>query len=823
MTLTLDEVVLRDPVRSAAAGAARQAMPGRLLQIDTVARLAASLLNVPMATVTVIDDRHEFVVGSHGLPYGWAANGGLPLSSAVSTYAISRNGPASCADMLVEDSAAVRDHPLVERLALRAFATVPLCDETGQPVGALTALHTEPRQWTAKHIRTLIDIAELLRPVTGTDRLGCVVGLDSAALLDSVQEAFLAVDPRGIVVGFNAAAQRLLGHTAVQVCGRHVDDSLLPVYGGQPIGLALSRLFEAAPHRPVVRDLTMRHRDGHRLPVRVSLAVVASAGGSVACAFLTDLSRQEAAERLADRHSRFMDALLDSLSVGVVACDESGRVVLLNRALREVRGWADVRAVPVDYPASINGILRHPDLQTMQWQQTPLMRAFHGERVDAADVVTVVPGHRTRRFATTAQPILDEDGSRLGAVAVAHEVTAVRRAESFRECHRQVEHALRTAASATEAAPEILRAVTGTLGWPCAELFLVDDTTGMLHPSGHHSVTGDPGDGFFAHQPIRGQGVTGRVWQTGQPLWVADIATDLPQPTAYERERIQVCLSRGIHTILAVPVRDGGTLLGVLTCYAGTPEHHEDLLTVLLDGVAAQIGVYVALRRAEQYTRHLSRSQNDFIALVGHEVRTPLAALAGNAGLLAEDASALDPDHQHMIEVIGRSTATLQRIVDTLLDVAGIESGQTSFTVEAVDLVSIVRDAVAAAEATSTLTFSTDLPHHTVVDGDPVRLRQVLDGLLANAVTYTAAGGHVAVSVQTTGDTVQVQVADTGIGIVAAERDRVLDRFFRGENVRHQGIPGNGLGLSLASAVIRRHHGTIRIDDNQPHGVIVRL
>ncbi|GAA1658996.1 HAMP domain-containing sensor histidine kinase [Actinoplanes couchii] len=69
----------------------------------------------------------------------------------------------------------------------------------------------------------------------------------------------------------------------------------------------------------------------------------------------------------------------------------------------------------------------------------------------------------------------------------------------------------------------------------------------------------------------------------------------------------------------------------------------------------------------------------------------------------------------------------------------------------------------------------------------------------------------------------QVQVADTGIGIVAAERDRVLDRFFRGENVRHQGIPGNGLGLSLASAVIRRHHGTIRIDDNQPHGVIVRL
>ena len=101
--------------------------------------------------------------------------------------------------------------------------------------------------------------------------------------------------------------------------------------------------------------------------------------------------------------------------------------------------------------------------------------------------------------------------------------------------------------------------------------------------------------------------------------------------------------------MLAVPVRDGGTLLGVLTCYAGAQERHEDLLTVLLDGVAAQIGVFVALRRAEELARQLARAQNDFIDLVGHEMRTPLTSITANADLLAEDAASLDADGRQMV------------------------------------------------------------------------------------------------------------------------------------------------------------------------------
>ncbi|WIN00662.1 GAF domain-containing protein [Actinoplanes oblitus] len=819
-----DETTLNDPGRLAAVAGARRSLPAAPLPLNAIARLAARLLNAPMAAVTLVDDLEEHFAGSHELPPALIDTGRAPLSVSVCKYIVSRNEPMLQPDLLVADFPELRRHPLAQRFGVRSFAGVPLRDRTDQAIGSLTVFDTVARQWTAGDTTILGEIAELLRPTAvAVARPGELTSLDSAALLDSVQEAFLAIDTDGVVVGFNHAAHRLLGYTAEQVCGRRLDDTLRPGYDDQPISAALGRLFEAAPRRPVPRDLTMRHADGHRLPVRAALSVVRGASGALACMFLTDLTDQNAAEELADRHSSFLTALLNSLSVGVAACDETGRVVVLNRALRAVRGWDDTYEIPADYPATLNDMLRYADMTPMTWEQTPLMRAFRGEYVVDVDVLTVVPGHRIRRFATTAQPITGTDGSRLGAVAVAHEVTALHRAERFRECHKQVEHALRTAESAAAATPEILRAVAEALGWPCAELFLVDDTTELLRSAGHFCATETPDDGFFGHMPVRGQGITGRVWRTGEPLWVPDIGEYLQNPTPYERDRIRICRDRGIRTVLAVPVRDGGTLLGVLTCYADSPEFHEDLLTVLLDGVAAQIGVYVALRRAEQYARQLGRSQDDFIALVGHEMRTPLTSIAANAGLLVEDGAAFDPDHRYMLEVISRNTSALQQIVETLLDLAGLDSGRAALTMRRVDLARLVADSVETARPTTAPTITTELPEQLLVDGDAGRLRQVVDDLLANAAAYSPADGDIHVVLRPGDDTVELSIADTGIGIPATEHDRVFDRFFRGSNVRHQGIPGSGLGLSLAHAIVRRHHGTIALDDNQPTGTVVRV
>ncbi len=519
----------------------------------------------------------------------------------------------------------------------------------------------------------------------------------------------------------------------------------------------------------------------------------------------------------------FLGALLESLSAGVVACNSAGQVVFVNRAMREIRGYPPDGPVPATYAENSEDVLAGPDMRAMPWSQTPLMRALRGEHIVAEDVVIRCPGQPVRIFACTAQPIYDAGNRVLGAVAIAHEVTALRRAERFRACHLAVEHVLKRATTVRAAAPDVLKAVSVTLGWPCAELFLIDEAAcGGLQSVGYWDASGSAPDGFFGHVPRRGAGITGRVWESGRAIWVPDIGAELTLVTPYERERVEILIRRGIRTVLAVPVHDGTTLLGVLTCYAGAQERHEDLLTVLMDGVAAQIGVFVALRRAEELARQLARAQSDFVDLVGHEMRTPLTSITANATILAEEAAGMDHDGRQMARTIARNAATLQRIADALLDLAGLDGGHLTLERRRVDLTALITDAVTAARRAGRCeTISTDLPAELCLPGDPDRLRQVLDDLLANAIKYSPPGAPIRIVLHADENTAELSIADTGIGTPESERGRVFDRFFRGSNVRHQGTHGSGLGLSLARAIIHLHGGTIRLAGNDPSGTVV--
>jgi PAS domain S-box-containing protein len=643
--------------------------------------------------------------------------------------------------------------------------------------------------------------------------------LNSAALLDSVQEAFLAVDSTGSVRGVNRSAQELFGFTAEEICGRHIDDTLRPEHGG-PTGPALARLFASAPQRPVAREIRVRHRDGHAMAVRATVSVIPAADGPVACIFLTDLSGQANAEERADRNDGFLAALLDSLSVGVTACDGAGRVVVLNRAARADLGLLPEGPVPPPGAITAGAVIRDDRAVPLDWGQTPLARACRGEHVDVTDVVVEVPGRSARTFATTARPIHGPGRRRVGAVAVAQDVTAVRRLERFRTCQDTIDQILTAASSIADVTPAVLRAVVGTLGWPGAELFLLDESSGVLRPAGHWGT----GDEIYGHQPVYGQAVTGRVWATGQPILVPDITARRDRCTGYERERMEACLRHGLRTALAVPVRDSGTLLGVLTCYAAAPELHEDQLVVLLNGVAAQIGACVALRRSEQLARQLSQTQEDFINLVGHELRTPLTSITANARMLAEDAALLDEEHQQMVTAIDRNAATLQSIVDALLDLAHLDSGHTDVHLGVVDLAAIVADAITVARHTAAdagVRLEACLPVRPTMAGDAARLRQVVDDVLANAITYSRPGEPVTITLDADETTIELRVTDRGIGVPPGEHGRVFDRFFRGSNVRHHGIAGHGLGLSLARAIVHLHHGTISLSDNDPTGTVV--
>ena len=523
----------------------------------------------------------------------------------------------------------------------------------------------------------------------------------------------------------------------------------------------------------------------------------------------------------------FLAALVESLPIGVVACDAAGQVVLVNRPVRELMNLGADGGFG-DYPQRAAAAFADADGRPVPWHDAPLQRAVRGERLIDTDLLVRVPGRRERIVAASAQPIVAADGRMLGAVALAREVTALRRAERFRVCHLAVERALQAAGSAVEAAPGVLAAVGGTLGWSATELWLVDEDDGELGFGGRWCAPDSGLEQVLGFAPIRGSGITGRVWATGKPIWVPDIADTVTLRSPVERTRAAACLRHGIRTVLAVPVRDGDTVLGVLTCYGNSPEPHEDLLALLLDGVAAQIGVYVALRRAEALARQLARAKDDFIALVSHEMRTPLTSIVASASMLGDEQHALDEESRAMVGTVLRNATTLCGVVDTLLDLAGLDSGHLTLTVDRVDLAVIVADALAAAgphAAEAGVRLAVDRAEPLLLDGDAHRLRQVVDDVLANAVRYSPHGGDVRVRLRDRAGMAELTVTDHGIGTPAEERDRVFDRFYRASNVRHQGIAGQGLGLSLARTIVELHGGTIRLTGHQPYGttVVIRL
>ncbi len=220
--------------------------------------------------------------------------------------------------------------------------------------------------------------------------------------------------------------------------------------------------------------------------------------------------------------------------------------------------------------------------------------------------------------------------------------------------------------------------------------------------------------------------------------------------------------------------------------------------------------------------RELDRLKDELVALVSHELRNPLATIRGYTEMLLDD-SALTGDHRHLATVIDKHSAHMQGLVDDLLDTARIDAGQLRLEPRPVSLIRLVADSVDARRhgaAVKDITVKVDVARHLPAHADPVRIRQVLDNLISNAVKYTPNGGTVTVTGRHDDavGTTTLCVTDTGIGIPAEQRAHLFDRFFRASNAVSQGIEGTGLGLAISKAIVDAHRGAITAEPAGPDG-----
>jgi signal transduction histidine kinase/PAS domain-containing protein len=532
--------------------------------------------------------------------------------------------------------------------------------------------------------------------------------------------------------------------------------------------------------------------------------------------FAKQLARQEA-----DRQRRFLDAILDSLHVGVAACDETGRLTLFNAALRGLVGDPPAGGDMMAWVRDLT--LQRPGGAALPAEEVPLLRALRGERVRDAELLVVAPDGRRRLLLVDGQAIVGPGGEPLGAVATLQDITARRRAERFGACELAVTTALAEAATMRQAGPRILAAVAGTLGWPHAELWLVDDRAEVLRPVAQWSAPEMPAAIGVPDQLSRGAGLVGAAWQRGGPVWIHDLGTAQSAISADDAERSR------LRAALAIPVRSGEDTLGVLSVFADAVEDPEDGLVALLSGIAAHIGQFLERRRAEDLQRQLTRSKDDYLALVGHELRTPLTSVSAGVELLRDlNPDALSTQSPALLEIIERNTVALRHVIDDLLDLAALDSGHATLRLQRCDLADLVRGALADIEDTLSaagLVLDVTLPEELLVDGDRVRLRQVVDHLLDNSMKYTPDGGKLSVTLTRDADTATLRVCDTGIGIPPEDRDRLFAHLYRSPYARDRRIPGSGLGLVVTRAILERHGGSIALDACDEPGtcIVVRL
>lgn len=235
-------------------------------------------------------------------------------------------------------------------------------------------------------------------------------------------------------------------------------------------------------------------------------------------------------------------------------------------------------------------------------------------------------------------------------------------------------------------------------------------------------------------------------------------------------------------------------------------------------------GAALAYKDVSDFMRAL-RVKDEFVASVSHELRTPLTSIRGYVDILL-DRDDLPPDVVAQLEVVERNSQRLGRLVADLLHTAQAEEGPMHVVRTPTDLAAVVRDCAEASRPAADdagLTFELDVPETLEVNLDAARMAQVVDNLLSNAVKYSTRGGRICVALRIDANRVELAVADEGIGIAAADRDRLFGKFFRTRQAEERSIQGVGLGLSIAKSIVESHGGRIEVESELGVGTEFRV
>ena len=310
-----------------------------------------------------------------------------------------------------------------------------------------------------------------------------------------------------------------------------------------------------------------------------------------------------------------------------------------------------------------------------------------------------------------------------------------------------------------------------------------------------------------------------RVFRTGEPEFFAEVSDELLMMGARDEEELHRLRELGLQSVMIVPLTARGRTFGTLTLVTAesSRRYGEDDLRLALElGTRAALAVDNA--RLVDELRGNDRRKDEFLAMLAHELRNPLAAIDNAVSLLGF------PDLRRekiewSIDVIGRHAKHLTRLIDDLLDVSRITRGKIQLRKTKIDACPVLDSAIESVRSLFeerqhrlTTIFGTDL----IVDADPTRLEQIVVNVLSNAAKYTETSGQIWFSARRENNEIVIRVRDTGVGITPEQLASVFEPFVQGDRSLERSAGGLGIGLTLVRKLTELHGGTVMARSEGP-------
>lgn len=251
-----------------------------------------------------------------------------------------------------------------------------------------------------------------------------------------------------------------------------------------------------------------------------------------------------------------------------------------------------------------------------------------------------------------------------------------------------------------------------------------------------------------------------------------------------------------------------------------SPTYYAYAITPVLDTRDELIGVVLLLRDITRL-KELDRRKSEFVMAASHELKTPLTSIGMSIGYLREYSTAkLDADEAEMLETAHAEIRRLKSLVEDLLELSRIETGQIAMETERFPVRAVidrVENVFTQQMSEQSVTFTVDIPENLPhIHGDPTKITWVVTNLLSNALRYVETGGQITLSARHHGDNMHIAVTDDGAGIPPEYQSRIFQKFV--QVPREENQEGSGLGLAICKEIIRAHGGTIWVDSTVDEG-----